>query len=60
MLDAYIINRIRQQGQESLERGASRIPLRIEVPPPPPDDEPRPDRDDADRDRGVAIIDFNI
>ncbi len=60
MLDAFIIHRIRQQGQESLERGASRIPLRIEVPPPPPIERPLPDVDDTDRERGIAIIDFNI
>jgi hypothetical protein len=59
MLDAFIIERIRQQRRE--QESTTRMPLRIEVP--PEFERPRvPERvehkDDAER--GVAIIDFTI
>lgn len=58
MLDAFIIERIRNEREES--RGA-RIPLRIEIPAPrPPEPEQRPAPQNADEERGVVTIDFTI
>ncbi|MCB9759193.1 MAG: hypothetical protein H6739_05095 [Alphaproteobacteria bacterium] len=63
MLDAYIIERIRQE-RDRRESGLR--PLRIEVPRQQGDrarwgeDDAGASRDDQKPDRGVAIIDFNI
>lgn len=63
MLDAFIIQRIRQE-QES--RRPAREPMRIEIPREPPPGyrgQPDPRRDgpgDTDGERGVAIIDFTV
>lgn len=59
MLDAFIIERIRQQRRQ--QESATQIPLRIEVP--PEFERPR-SRERAepkeDSERGIAIIDFSI
>lgn len=56
MLDAFIIERIRQR--QNRQRDSAQVPLRIDVP--IPDHEP-PRRDDKkDEERGVVIIDFNL
>ncbi len=57
MLDAYIIERLRQQNNR--QRGESaQVPLRIEVPVPvqPPR---RPEPTERDE-RGITVIDFTI
>lgn len=58
MLDAFIIERIRQQ--QNRPRESAQIPLRIEVPDmePPRRHEEREER--KDEERGIAIIDFSI
>ena len=57
MLDAYIIQRIRQQRDES--RSSERVPLRIEIPVDRPDDRhPAPRKEDEER--GIVVIDFTI
>jgi hypothetical protein len=56
MLDAFIIDRIRQQ---QIRHKESQIPLRIEA----PETEPptRPEEQEKDKqERGVVIIDFSI
>jgi hypothetical protein len=65
MLDAFIIERIRQQRRQ--QESSTGIPLRIEVPSGPGAgefDRPRsPDRAEPKKDdseRGIAIIDFTI
>ncbi len=59
MLDAYIIERIRQQRerQEPVHE-----PLRVEIPLQRPPDEPRGDDEQGDREphRGVIVIDETI
>ncbi len=60
MLDAFIIERIRQQRRA---REAAQVPLRIERP--DLEDEPRRDtgrdsRPDSDRDRGIVIVDYSV
>jgi vacuolar-type H+-ATPase subunit F/Vma7 len=56
MLDAFIIERIRQR--QDRQRESAQVPLRIEVP--VPEHEP-PRRDEKkDDERGVVIIDFNL
>lgn len=61
MLDAYIIERIRQERER---RHPGLQPLRIEVPKPREEDDPRwsgRDHKDAnDTERGIVNIDFNI
>lgn len=59
MLDAFIIDRIRQRQNRSRE---AQVPLRIEVPVPEPKDPRREDRRDErkDEERGVVIVDFTI
>ena len=59
MLDAFIIDRIRQQREE--RREGDFVPARIEVPPEPPPrrDDDRRDREE-DSDRGSIIIDFHF
>jgi len=57
MLDAYIIERIRQR--QNRPRESAQVPLRIEVP--EQREEPLPRRDEKPaEERGVAIIDFTI
>lgn len=58
MLDAFIIDRIRQQRQREK---ATQIPMRIEVPDlePPVRPEYREEKRE-DQERGIAIIDFGI
>jgi len=57
MLDAYIIDRIREQQRS---RDHDRVPLRIEVPVlPAPDFDPRR-KDQEQEERGTATIDFSI
>lgn len=58
MLDVFIIDRIRQQREES--RGTSRAPLHIEIPAPPRPPEQRPKPADEEQERGIAVIDFTI
>lgn len=56
MLDAFIIERIRQQQRVREESG---VPLRIETPPPPP--APIAVEEDADdAGRGITVVDFTI
>ncbi len=60
MLDAYIINRIRQE-KEREERDGSFVPLRIEKAPPQVPDRRRngdADRDEQTDERGSVIVDF--
>ena len=60
MLDAFIIDRIRQRQNRSRE---AQVPLRIEVPVPEPTDprrDPRRDDERKDEERGVVIVDFTI
>lgn len=57
MLDAYIIQRIRQQREES--RSSTGVPLRIEIPVDRPEDRPPTPRKE-DEERGVVIIDFTV
>jgi hypothetical protein len=56
MLDAFIIERIRQQ---QIRHRETQVPLHIQVP-----EQGAPRREDKDEekreDRGVAIIDFSI
>ena len=57
MLDAYIIDRIRREQEESPRR--QQIPLHIERPPPepvPPEDH----RDDTTDPRGSVVIDYQL
>lgn len=56
MLDAFIIERIRQQQRIREDAG---VPLRIETPPPPPEPKAR-EEDNDDPGRGIAVIDFTI
>ena len=57
MLDAYIIDRIRQS--QNRPRESAQVPLRIEVP--EHREEPRPRREEKpNEERGIAIIDFTI
>ena len=56
MLDAFIIERIRQQQRVREDAG---VPLRIETPPPPPEPRAR-EEDNDDPGRGIVIIDFTI
>lgn len=56
MLDAYIIDRIRQEREPQKD---SRIPLQIHVPNPPP--EPRKDdRSGPRQERGTDTIDYRL
>jgi hypothetical protein len=58
MLDAFIIDRIRQR--QNRPRESAQLPLRIEVPD-PEQQPPRRDRDEFEKqERGIAIIDFTI
>ncbi len=58
MLDAYIIDKIREQREDRREGGF--IPARIDAPAPPPR-HPDQDRDDDEpRERGTVIIDFHF
>jgi hypothetical protein len=57
MLDAYIIERIRQQREEP--RGTTRVPLRIDTPIQRPEEPIQPRRNEEEE-RGVAIIDFTV
>lgn len=62
MLDAYIIERIRQE-REREQRDGAFIPLHIEQPrpePPRPDSERAPVERDDDIDRGNIVIDFRL
>ena len=62
MLDAYIIERIRQE-REREQRDGAFIPLHIEPPrpePPRPDSERAPVERDDDIDRGNIVIDFRL
>lgn len=52
MLDAYIIDRIRKEREQSEEQ-SSQIPLYIDDRPPPPQPQPEP----QDSGRGTVIID---
>jgi hypothetical protein len=56
MLDAFIIDRIRQRQNQSRE---AQVPLRIEVPVPEPKDPRREERKEEEP-RGVVIVDFTI
>jgi hypothetical protein len=59
MLDAFIIERIRQQRRQ--QESTIQIPLRIEVP--PEFERPRtPERAEhkEESERGIAVIDFTI
>jgi hypothetical protein len=58
MLDAYIIDRIRQEREAEHENG-SFVPLRIEVPREPTarDDDAAPE---PCQERGSIVIDFNL
>lgn len=56
MLDAYIIDRIRREREQS-----DYIPLRIEPPPPPrhaPSREDEGEQDEESQGRGVLIIEY--
>ncbi len=57
MLDAYIIDRIRREQEESQRR--QQVPLHIERPPPEPV-QPDEDRDDRHDPRGSVVIDFHL
>lgn len=58
MLDAFIIERIRQQ--QNRQRESAQVPLRIEVPDIEPPNRHREEREEKKEDRGIAIIDFSI
>jgi len=58
MLDAYIIDRIREE-REKESRDGSLIPLHIEIPRPPRPERPAEDRDDKSE-RGSSVIDFQL
>ena len=60
MLDAFIIDRIRQQ-QIRHKESVGGIPLRIEAPD-ADQQQPRPDdaQDHEKQERGVVIIDFSV
>lgn len=61
MLDAFIIERIRQDRERERQRESARQPLRIERgPPPSPDVEPRREREDPADKRGSTVIDFRL
>lgn len=61
MLDAFIIERIRQDRERERQRESARQPLRIERgPPPPPEADPRRDRDEPAEKRGSTVIDFQL
>ena len=62
MLDAYIIDRIRQEREREKEsRDGAFVPLHIETPRPRPGGEPHQERnEDRDSDRGSVIIDFQV
>lgn len=57
MLDAYIIDRIRREREQS--RKGAQVPLHIEVPRPPPPPENR-EREEDRGDRGSTVIDFLV
>lgn len=57
MLDAYIIERIRQREERAREE--ARIPLRID-PPPAYAPRERTEEEPASSERGVVEIDFSI
>ncbi len=58
MLDAYIIQKIKQEREVE----SARTPIHIEVPPEPEiPSGTEPEGDDEDRrDRGVTIVDYSI
>ena len=58
MLDAYIIDRIRRERDQSQRRN-SQVPLHIDnsLPEPPP---PRPRPRSEERERGSVVIDFQL
>lgn len=61
MLDAFIIERIRQDRERERQRESARQPLRIERGPPPmPDADHRREREEPADKRGSTIIDFQL
>lgn len=59
MLDAYIIERIRREQEQSRQRDVQ-VPLHIEPPrPPPPALPPREQKEEVDE-RGSVVIDFHV
>ena len=58
MLDAYIIERIRKEREESNRRKDSRVPLHIDAP--RPVKRPEPPDESSDDDRGSTVIDFVV
>jgi hypothetical protein len=56
MLDAYIIDAIRQQEEKRRQAEESRRIYLDLPPPPPPPREQNPDMPDSDQDRGPIII----
>lgn len=60
MLDAYIIERIRKDGENNRSRGAL-IPLRIEQPRREPSPSSSPSVEDEEvEERGSVVIDFQL
>lgn len=59
MLDAFIIERIRQQRKK---QDSSRVPLRVEIPAAPRQGPPPPEEPEGERepDRGSVIIEDTI
>lgn len=61
MLDAYIIDRIREeQRQEQEKRDGAFIPLHIEVPRNDRPHEDRAEESEREDDRGTTAIDFRL
>ena len=60
MLDAFIIERIRQDRERERQRDSARQPLRIERGPPPPPEADRRDRDEPSEKRGSTVNDFRL
>jgi hypothetical protein len=56
MLDAFIIDRIRQR--QIRPRDSAQVPLRIEVP--EPEQAPRQEERGEKEERGVVVIDFTL
>ena len=59
MLDAYIIDRIREEREQRRREGAL-VPLHKEVPRPPRGADDDTDRDDTPAERGSVVIDFQL
>jgi hypothetical protein len=59
MLDAYIIDRIRQERADRLRR-ESQIPLHIETPRVPLEPDHRQTDRDTPSERGSVVIDFQV